>query len=170
MSGILNWQLQGLQKLLVNNGFTESASQKIINTKFLRHSDTIQAFLNEVCITGSNKTFTIRSDAYEAYKSFCEQFGLEPETIKRFTQQLRETNSIFDQKKLVLGKNERLLIYFLMLWASSFFFGGLYQIVSFGPSISRFIQDMIAFLSALAALFAGVVLGLFSWKLLNETE
>lgn len=30
--------------------------------------------------------------------------------------------------------------------------------------------DIIAFLIGLAALFAGVALGLFSWKLLSETD
>ena len=67
-------------------------------------------------------------------------------------------------------KNEKLFIYFLLLWAASFFFWGLYNIIDFGPWIFEYLDDMIAFLSGLAALFAGVVLGLFSWKLLNETE
>lgn len=67
-------------------------------------------------------------------------------------------------------KNERLLVYFLILWAASFFFMGVYDIADFGPWIFQYAQDAIAFLSGLAALFAGVVLGLFSWKLLNETE
>ena len=67
-------------------------------------------------------------------------------------------------------KNERLLVYFLILWAASFFFLGIYYIVDFGPGIFEFMENMIAFLSALAALFAGVVPGLFSWKLLRETE
>jgi hypothetical protein len=67
-------------------------------------------------------------------------------------------------------KNERLLVYFLILWAASFFFMGLYDVVDFGPWIFEYAQDSIAFLSGLAALFAGVVLALFSWKLLGETQ
>ena len=67
-------------------------------------------------------------------------------------------------------KNERLIVFFLILWAASFFFMGLYDIVDFGPWIFQYVQDAIAFLSGLAALFAGIVLGLFSWKLLTETE
>jgi hypothetical protein len=66
-------------------------------------------------------------------------------------------------------KNERLLVYFLILWAASFFFCGIYDIVDYGPWI---LEDWyaIAFLGALADFFAGVVLGLFSWNLLNEKE
>ena len=65
-------------------------------------------------------------------------------------------------------KNERLLVYFLILWAASFFFMGLYDLVDFGPWILQYAQDAIAFLSGLAALFAGIALWLFSWKLLTE--
>ena len=67
-------------------------------------------------------------------------------------------------------KNERLLVYFLILWAASFIFMGLYDIIDFGPWIFEYMSDAIAFLSGLAALFAGVVLGLFSWKFLTETQ
>ena len=67
-------------------------------------------------------------------------------------------------------KNERLFIYFLLLWAATFFFWGLYNIIDFGPWIFRYLEHMIAFLGGLAALFAGLVLGLFSWNLQSETE
>ena len=67
-------------------------------------------------------------------------------------------------------KNEKLIIYFLLLWAASFFFLGIYNIFDHGPWISEYWNCLLAFLSGLAALFAGVTLGLFSWKLLNETD
>jgi len=44
----------------------------------------------------------------------------------------------------------------------------LYDLVDFGPWILQYAQDAIAFLSGLAALFAGIALWFFSWKLLNE--
>ena len=67
-------------------------------------------------------------------------------------------------------KNERLIVYFLLLWAASFFFWGLWYIIDFGPRILATLQNAIALLSALASLFAGIVLGLFSWKMLKAPE
>ncbi len=67
-------------------------------------------------------------------------------------------------------KNERLLVYFLILWAASFFFGGLWDFVYYGPEVMAYPEVTIALLGGLAALFAGVVLGLFSWKMLGEPE
>jgi hypothetical protein len=67
-------------------------------------------------------------------------------------------------------KNEKLINYFLLLWAASFFFWGLWYMFDFAPRIFDSLENMIGFLSALVAIFVGIILGLFSWKLLNDTE
>jgi hypothetical protein len=67
-------------------------------------------------------------------------------------------------------KSDQLLIYFLLLWAASFFFIGLYVVIDHGPYIFEYLECFIAFLAGLAALFAGITLGLFSWNMLNEPE
>ena len=67
-------------------------------------------------------------------------------------------------------KTDQLLTYFLLLWAASFFLGGLYYVIDHGPYIFEYGECFIAFLAGLAALFAGITLGLFSWNTLNEPE
>ena len=67
-------------------------------------------------------------------------------------------------------KNDHLLSYFLLLWAASFFFLGLYIIIDHGPHMIEYLECFVIFLSGLATLFAGVTLGLFSWKMLNESK
>ena len=67
-------------------------------------------------------------------------------------------------------KNDQLLIYFLLLWAGSFFFGGAYVVIDHVPHIVEYGECLIASLGGLASLFAGIFLGLFSWKILNEPE
>jgi len=67
-------------------------------------------------------------------------------------------------------KNDQLLNYFLLLWAASFFFLGLYIIIDHGPHMIEYLECFVIFLSGLATLFAGVTLGLFSWKMLNESK
>ena len=67
-------------------------------------------------------------------------------------------------------KNDQLLSYFLLLWAASFFFSGLYIIIDHGPHMIEYLECFVIFLSGLATLFAGVTLGLFSWKMLNESK
>jgi len=67
-------------------------------------------------------------------------------------------------------KNDQMLIYFLLLWAATFFFGGLYVVIDHGPYIIEYGECLIAFLAGLASLFAGITLGMFSWKMLNEPK
>jgi putative DNA primase/helicase len=92
-SGILNWMLTGLKRLLEQGYFTESKTQQETEAEFLRASDTISAFLTEMCLFDKTKT-TTRSDALEAYKNYCEVLGLEADNEKKFTQRLKDTSRI----------------------------------------------------------------------------
>ena len=64
-------------------------------------------------------------------------------------------------------KTEKIAIYFLLLWAGSFFFGGLWDIVDSGPWLFEYWNEWLAVLGGLASLFAGVALALFCWKMLT---
>jgi hypothetical protein len=66
--------------------------------------------------------------------------------------------------------NEKVLVYFLLLWAGSLFFSGLYDIVDFGPYIFECWEDILGFIGALADFFGGAVLALFTWNLLSKKE
>ena len=92
-SGILNWMLEGLKRLLAQGGFTESKSQEETEIEFLRHSDTINAFLTD--LGEFDKSYaTTRSETLTLYKNYCESYDLEPENEKKFTQRLKETPKI----------------------------------------------------------------------------
>jgi putative DNA primase/helicase len=91
--GILCWMLAGLNRLLSQGHFTESKSQKEIEILFLRASDTISAFKTEMLVFNRNLEVT-RSEAYDAYKEYCDVFGLTAENEKRFTQTLKETPKV----------------------------------------------------------------------------
>ena len=105
-SVILNWMLNGLQRLLTNEKFTTSKSQKEMEIDFLRASDSINAFLKEVGIF-DRTLFVTRNEAYETYKDYCEKYGIDNESDKKFTKTLRETKGIKDISKRVNGSKSR---------------------------------------------------------------
>jgi phage/plasmid-associated DNA primase len=92
-SGILNWMLEGLQRLLKQGYFTESKTQQETEAEFLRASDTISSFLKEMVIFDKNSV-TTRSDVLEAYTNYCDVLGLDAENEKKFTARLKETPKI----------------------------------------------------------------------------
>ena len=65
---------------------------------------------------------------------------------------------------------EKALLYFLILWAAKFFFTGIYDIIDFAPWMFEYLDYIPAVFGALADFFAGIVLLLFAWNLLNEKE
>ena len=62
---------------------------------------------------------------------------------------------------------EKLLIFFLLLWAASFFFWAIYDFATFGPFSA---ESILRLLGALCDLGAGAVLALFAWKLFSANE
>ena len=64
----------------------------------------------------------------------------------------------------------KMVIYFLLMWAVSFFFIGIYDMADHAPYMFEYWDCFLAFLGALAEFFAGIVLGLFSWNLLKQPE
>jgi hypothetical protein len=85
--------LDGLQIVLNQGYFTQSKTQKETEIEFQRTSDTIAAFLNELAVFDKNFV-TTRSETLEAYKNYCDTFGLTPENEHAFTQRLKSTPKI----------------------------------------------------------------------------
>jgi len=108
MSGVFNWALEGLQRLLKKGMFTQTKSQDEIQAEFLRASDSIGAWLNDATtIDRKQNLVTDRAKAYDHYKNYCEIFGLNHETKPKFTQRLRDTKGILDKRTRVQGKLDR---------------------------------------------------------------
>ena len=91
--GILCWQLEGLQRLLIQGHFTQGKTQKETEILFQRASDSISAFKTEMFIFDKALT-TTRSQAFDAYKEYCDVYGLDAENEKKFTQALKETAKV----------------------------------------------------------------------------
>jgi hypothetical protein len=70
---------------------------------------------------------------------------------------------LFNGFKLPITK-ERLLVFFLLLWAGSFFFWGIYAFIDIGPITA---ENTLYLLGGVFDLIAGAVLALFSLKLMG---
>jgi len=62
---------------------------------------------------------------------------------------------------------EKLLVYFLLFWAASFFLWAIYDFATLGPIT---LESGIDLLGTLCDLGAGVVLAFFGWKLFSAKE
>lgn len=105
-SGIFNWMLQGLKRLLEQGHFSTSQTQEQTELEFLRASDSVSAFVNE-CASYDRHYITTREEAKTAYEAYCDYYGLEVENDKRFSQKIKDTPKIKDTSKRIEGKKAR---------------------------------------------------------------
>jgi P4 family phage/plasmid primase-like protien len=98
MSGIFNWMLEGLKRLLQNNEFTLSKTTQNMMLEFKRLSDPISAWLEENC-TLEAEGFVSRKDAYEDFKVYVDgELGMTPDSERKFFQRLRDAPKIREHK------------------------------------------------------------------------
>ena len=99
LSGIFNWILEGLRRLLTNKNFTQS---KIIDeqlAEYKKESDSVALFIdetNEIAFVGlSVKT------AYADYRSFCFDCGYKPLGRNNFSKRMETQHGFISEKKEV---------------------------------------------------------------------
>jgi putative DNA primase/helicase len=98
VSGIFNWMLTGLHRLLLQGDFTDSKNTQETITEFKKASDTIGAWIDTCCIFDQDNYETNQA-LYEDYKLYCDDIAMTPETDKRFYQRLREIPRVKAHKK-----------------------------------------------------------------------
>ena len=109
MSGILNWKLEGLHRLIKNNGFTKTKSSEKTKIEFQKISDTTGAFLNEYCEHFKEGVY-IKRDLYERYREYCDVEGLDCDPLSRFSIKINSQTWIKSGNKRIEGKLEHVWI------------------------------------------------------------
>jgi P4 family phage/plasmid primase-like protien len=77
-SAILNWALEGLHRLLSQNGFTQAKTQKQTEIEFNRVSNPPSSFIEEMGVI-SKDLVTARAQNLQAYQEYCEDIGVTAE-------------------------------------------------------------------------------------------
>ena len=105
-SGILNWMLEGLQRLIRNGQFTLTKSQEETVIQFKRASDSIGAWQAEM-VEYDTKKFSKRIDTFDHYKAYCDYIGIPAENDKTFCARLKNIPKIKDTSTRMENKKVR---------------------------------------------------------------
>jgi putative DNA primase/helicase len=99
LSGLFNWAIEGLKRLLENKQFTTNKSTTEVREEYIRQSDSVGAFILDL-IVEDNSSFEYKKYVYETYSDHCRTNGYEilPEnTFHRIFHQkvrVRETHPL----------------------------------------------------------------------------
>jgi putative DNA primase/helicase len=74
LSGVFNWILDGLRRLLANERFTESEIIRAEIETYRKESDSVAMFVADENYKRSNE-FTTLKDLYQSYKIYCQENG-----------------------------------------------------------------------------------------------
>jgi len=72
MSGLLNWSLDGLERVIEQEGFSQTKGRKEIKQKWVMQTDSLRAFLDTCCEVKEN-AWTTKKDFYDLYQKFCDE-------------------------------------------------------------------------------------------------
>lgn len=90
--GILLWALDGLSRLINNNFiFTENQITNQMLDNYILQQQNIRYFVSEVC--SLSEGLSVGSfDLYKRYEKFCNERGLQPLSIQKFSGELQQQN------------------------------------------------------------------------------
>lgn len=101
LSGIFNWVLSGLQRVLEQKGFTRSDVVEKRNQQYRKESDSVAMFISEKGYQRDVTGYTTLAEFYGKYKRFCEADGYFPVSKRKLSSRLRSSGH--QVKRLSVG-------------------------------------------------------------------
>lgn len=102
LSGVFNWVLEGLKRLLTNKHFTHSDIVKSEVETYKRESDSVCLFVDESDYEPSLNDYEYLATLYESYRAFCQTDGYKAVSNKNFAKRLEKLG--FETEKKRSGK------------------------------------------------------------------
>jgi putative DNA primase/helicase len=107
LPGILNWSLDGLRRLTIENDnrFTRVPSAEDAIGQMRDLASPVAAFVREQCVVGANREVAI-DELYDAYKLWCDDNGQQQSTKQTFGRNLRAAVPALKVKRTREGPRE----------------------------------------------------------------
>jgi putative DNA primase/helicase len=97
LSGVFNWVLDGLNRLLKNRRFSECEAARVALEQYKTESNSIKLFLDEAGYQSDPAGREQIKDLYWAYKTFCIDDGMRPFNKRNFIKQLKAMDYVVDR-------------------------------------------------------------------------
>lgn len=91
LSGVFNWILQGVNRLLSQKGFSKCTAAQQAVEQYRIESDSVQMFLNEYGYEVSATNEMLLKDLFGEYRNYCLESGFKSVSLKTFADRLRRS-------------------------------------------------------------------------------
>ncbi len=106
LSGVMNWVVVGLKRLLKNSHFTKSEKVDAALEDFKRESNSVLQFIDEYAIVKNDYEFVSNKDLYSTYTEFCNSSGYNRFNQNNFSKEMVSAGFESVRKK-VANKTKR---------------------------------------------------------------
>ena len=96
-SGVFNWVLDGLNRLLTQKHFSNCEAAKKAVEQYKTESNSVKMFLDENEYIKSSKKHILIKDLYPLYKEYCIEDGMKPFNKKNFIKQLSNIGIVVER-------------------------------------------------------------------------
>jgi len=101
LSGILNWALDGRDRLLDQGRFTGEGDPVEKRSRWLSWGDTVTTFIEEcVDVDGDNDQRVTSGDVYDVYVAYCEGLGEDPASQQKLTNKLKSAGANYGKHRI----------------------------------------------------------------------
>lgn len=97
LSGVFNWVLNGLNRLLEQKRFSDCEAAQQAVEQYKIESNSVQMFLNENEYSKSNENYKLIKNLYPEYRAFCMDDGMVPFKKSNFIKHLKSLGLIVDR-------------------------------------------------------------------------
>lgn len=107
LPGVLNWVLEGMNRLLVQKKLTESPSIDNALNEYRKTSCSVALFLDDIGLKPSSSDTVSLKEVFKSYRNFCSENGLIAVSTKTFSERLIEYKFTVHRKnygRIVYGK------------------------------------------------------------------
>lgn len=112
IDGILRWAVQGLCRVLDEQGFTNDRAPRETRRRWEEHSSSVGRFkATALNVTGDAGDVEAKQDVYTAYAAYCEEHGLSTETQQGLTRTLKRDPRIEDGQRTPPGYSSQTRCY-----------------------------------------------------------
>ncbi|MGO3812985.1 DNA primase family protein [Mesonia sp.] len=98
LSGVFNWILQGLERLLKQKKFSKCKAIENALGDYKKDSDSVKMFIDEFEYKNDPETYTPVKELYNQYRPFCMEDGFRPVNKSNFMKRLRHHKIIVERK------------------------------------------------------------------------
>lgn len=100
LSGIFNWVLEGLNRLIKQNKFTQCNAAIMATENYKTQSDSVKQFLEDSGYAKSVKNTLLIKELYIEYRTFCNEDGFKPVNKSNFIGRVKSYGIVIEKKNV----------------------------------------------------------------------